>query len=381
MVRADILIRGGTVVDPARGLQGPGEVLIRGDKVIAAAPGEPVQAEVTIDATGCLVMPGLIDNHTHISFGSTALACQPEPTLLPMGVTTTNDAGSTGVETCEAFIRSVVHQSRMRIFCTLNVSSEGQTTRLHMEDLNPEFYDRDRLGYFLGKYPNIVKGLKLRSGAELVGKYGMTALTRSLEIADSLGCPLTVHPTNPPCDMGDLVAMLRPGDTLCHPFHGRGDTIIDANGRVKAKVREARRRGVLFDTADGRRNHSYAVIKAALADDFPPDILSTDLVNISAFGDIVFGLPVLMSKYLAFGMPLSEVVRACTVTPAAGLGLAGKIGTLVPGASADVAIFKLKDKERRLNNLLNETVVVPKLLVPQMTILDGNVVFRQVDFC
>jgi predicted amidohydrolase len=181
--------------------------------------------------------------------------------------------------------------------------------------------------------------------------------------------------------MGDLAAMLRPGDTLCHPFHGMGNTIIDANGRVKPKVREAHRRGVLFDTADGRRNHSFAVTRAALADDFPPDIISTDIVTVSVFGDMVFGLPVMMSKYLAFGMPLAEVVRACTATPAAALGLAGRIGTLAPGASADVAIFKLKDKQRRLHNLLDETMVVPKLFVPQVTILDGRVVFRQVDFC
>ena len=96
--------------------------------------------------------------------------------------------------------------------------------------------------------------------------------------------------------MGDLALMLREGDTLCHPFHGIGDTIIGTDGRVKAKVREARRKGVLFDTADGRRNHCHAVIRAALADEFLPDIISTDLVTIISFGDIVFGLPLVVSS-------------------------------------------------------------------------------------
>ena len=163
-------------------------------------------------------------------------------------------------------------------------------------------------------------------------------------------------------------------------YHGRGDTIIGADGRVKAKVREARRRGVIFDTADGRGNHSYAVIRAAVADGFLPDIISTDVVNESAFGDVVFGLPMVMSKYLALGVAAGDVIRACTSAPAAVLGLAGKFGTLAPGAQADVAVLMLKNKERRLANRFGESVALSRLFVPQVTVLDGNVVFRQVDF-
>jgi predicted amidohydrolase len=380
MTRADILIRGGTVVDPARGLLGQGDVFIRGDKIIELAAGEEARAEEIVDATGCLVTPGLIDNHTHIFYGGSASGYPPEATLLPMGVTTAIDAGSTGVDTCEAFIRSVVPQSRLRIFCLLNVSSEGLTTHLHTEDLDPEHFDSERLAYFLGKFPDVIKGLKVRSQTELVGRFGMTALARALEIADALRCPLTVHTTNPPCDMGDLALMMRPGDTVCHVFHGKGNTIIDASRHVKGKVREARGKGVLFDTANGRNNHSYPVTKAAVADGFLPDIISTDMINASAFGNIVFGLPFVMSQYLALGVPLLELVRACTATPAATLDLAGKIGTLAPGATADVAVFMVRRKERRVRNLLDESMVLPELLVPQMTILDGRIVFRQVDF-
>lgn len=380
MARANILIRGGTVVDPAREFMGPADVLIRGDKVVALAPGEEAQAETTFDATGCLVTPGLIDHHAHVFYGGTAVGCDPDATLLPMGITTVVDPGSAGVDNAETFIRSVIRHSRMKIFCTLNVSSEGMTTRLHAEELDPKRYDRDRLGYFLHKYPDVVLGLKIRSGAELVKEHGMSALKRALEIADDLGYPLTVHVTNPPCDMGNLAAMMRPRDVICHPFHGTGDTIIDANGKVKPKVRDARRRGVIFDTADARRNHLFAVARAALADGFPPDIISTDLVSNSAFVDMLFGLPVMMAKYLAFGMPLLEVVRACTAAPAAALNMAGKIGTLAPGAAADVAIIRLTNKDRELRNLHGESMVLPTQFVPQLTILDGQVVFRQVDF-
>ncbi len=380
MAHVDILIRGGTVVDPKREFLGQADVLVRGDKIIEMSPGEEVQAEKIIDATGCLVLPGLIDNHAHVFYGGMALGCDPDATLLPMGVTTVVDPGSAGVDTAEAFLRSVIHQSRMKIFCTLNVSSEGMTTRLHSENLNPKLYDRGRLGYFLEKYPHVIKGLKIRCGEELVGEYGITALTGALETAASLGASLTVHVTNPPCELGDLAHMLRRGDILCHLYHGIGNTIIDEGGHVKEKIRRARRNGVVFDTADGRRNHSQAITRQALADGFLPDMISTDLVNTTAFGDMVFGLPVTLSKYLALGTPLLEVVRACTVTPAAWLGCADKLGSLTPGTTADIAIFKLVTRDRTLPNALGESMIVPKQFVPQMTILDGQVVFRQVDF-
>ncbi len=381
MAHVDILIRGGTVVDPSRDLHAQADVLIRNDRIVEFSPQEDVQAATIVDATGCLVLPGLIDNHAHIFYGGTAVGCDPDVTLLPMGVTTVVDPGSAGVDTAEAFLRSVIRQSRMKIFCTLNVSSEGMTTRLHSENLNPKFYNRDRLGYFLRKDPDVIKGLKIRCGAELVGEFGIGALSAALEVAASLGAPLTVHVTNPPCELGDLALMLRRGDILCHVYHGIGNTIIDENGRVKEKMRQARRTGVMFDTADARKNHSLAVTRLALADDFLPDIISTDLVEASVFQDMVFGLPVMMSKYLALGMPLLEVVRACTATPAALLGLAGTLGTLAPGATADVAIVKLVTKDRTMPNALGESMVIQKLFVPQMTILDGQVVFQQADFC
>lgn len=381
MMHADMLIRGGTVVDPSRNFQAQADVLIRNDKIVEISPQEDVQAEKIIDATGCLVLPGLIDNHAHVFYGGSAVSCDPDVTLLPMGVTTVVDPGSAGVDTAEAFLRSVIRQSRMKIFCSLNVSSEGMTTRLHSENLNPKFYNRDRLGYFLRKYPDVIKGLKIRCGAELVEEFGISALAGALEVAASLGSPLTVHVTNPPCELGDLALMLRRGDTLCHVYHGIGDTIINENGRVKEKIHQARRNGVMFDTADARKNHSLAITRLALADGLLPDIISTDLTEASVFGDMVFGLPVMMSKYLALGMPLLEVVRACTATPAALLGLAGTLGSLAAGATADVAIVKLVTKDRTLPNGLGESMVIPKLFVPQMTILDGQVVFRQVDFC
>lgn len=137
---------------------------------------------------------------------------------------------------------------------------------------------------------------------------------------------------------------------------------------------------MLFDTADGRNNHSYHTIKAALADGFAPDLISTDLSSGSIYGNMVFGLPISMSRYLSLGMALIDVIRACTATPAKVIGMEGKLGTLAPGSLADVAVFRLEEKAMTLHNRIGESFTVNQLFVPKLTILNGKVVYRQVGF-
>jgi predicted amidohydrolase len=379
-LQADLLIKGGTIIDPARGMMDVGDIAVKGSRIAATSAADAVSADIVVDASGCLVAPGLIDHHAHVFHGGTALGVAPDVTCLPMGVTTVVDAGSAGVDSFETFVRSVVAQAQMRVLGWINISSEGMVTKLHAEDLNPEKFDGDRLGIFLDRYKDIALGLKIRCGAELVGEHGLNALSRTLEMAREFGCPVNVHVTNPPGDLGDLAEMLRPGDVICHAYQGTGSTILNADGRIKEKILAARRRGVLFDTADGRGNHSQQVIKQAVAQGFYPDIISTDLVKQGAFRETLFGLPLVMSKYLAAGLPLNEVVRACTETPAKARGLAGTAGTLAPGTQADIAIFSLEEGSREMHDRHGNAMTLPRYLFPQMTVLKGEIVFRQLSF-
>jgi len=379
MYPVDLLIRGGSILDPERGFEGIGDVAIRGDRIVLPPDGAEVRAANVVDATGCLVMPGLIDHHAHVFAGGTALSILPD-LLLPMGVTTVVDAGGSGSDAFEVFRRTSVEASRIRVLCQLNLSSAGQITEAHPECLDPNHFERRRIAALAARHPELIRGLKIRCGAEVVGRFGLDALRAAIDVAGEVGLPLVVHTTNPPCDMGELAAMLRPGDVFCHCFHGKGNTVIGADGRIKPMVLEARKRQVLFDTADARTNHSYQVIRAALADGFRPDIISTDVTTGSLFGNMVFGLPLLLSRYLEHGMPLVDVVRAATAAPARALGLAGTLGTLAPGAQADIAIFALREHPIRMTNLAGEDMTVRRLLVPQMTVSRGDIVFRQVDF-
>jgi dihydroorotase len=378
--QGDLLIRQGTIVDPARNFFGKGDVLICGSTIVDIEPGDKVEAKEVIDATGYLVTPGLIDNHTHLFYGGTESGFVPDLSLLPMGVTTAVDAGSAGVANCDAFMQSVVNHSQMRIFNTLNVSPVGQVTELYPENLDPRNYDLGKLRELFAKYAGRINGLKIRCGQEVVGEFGLETLKATVNIAESLGCRVTVHTANPPGDITEIAAMIRPGDIFCHCYHGKGSTIIDEKGKVKKEIWEAHKKGVIFDTADARVNHSYPVIQSALADGFRPDVISTDLTQSSLFGNMVFGLPVVMSKYLSLGLPLNEVVKACTATPAILNGMEGKIGTLAPGAFADVAIFEQTNQSLLLKNRQNETFSCNQLLLPKVTVLNGKIVFRQVDF-
>lgn len=232
MTEVDLLIRGGTIVDPARNVEAPGDVAVRGDRIVVPPAGAEVHASRVVEAAGCFVTPGLIDHHAHVFGGGTALSILPDP-LLSMGVTTVVDAGSSGTDAFEVFRRVSVEGSRIRVLCQPNLSSAGQITEAHPECLDPAHFERRRIASLAARYPELIRGLKIRCGTEVVGRFGLETLRAALEVAEEVRLPLVVHTTNPPCDMGELAAMLRPDDLFCHCFHGKGNTLVDASGHVE----------------------------------------------------------------------------------------------------------------------------------------------------
>jgi len=380
-MKIDLKITGGTIVDPERDVNGQGDVLIHGNSIVAAIPGEAVEAETTISAAGCLIVPGLIDFHAHLYGGGTESGVYADTALLPMGVTTGVDAGSCGSANYESFLRTVVPASRVRIFSYVNIAPGGLIVTRYAEELNPKYYDEPRIADLLRRYRSQCLGLKLRLSKEIVGDLGGKPLACTLEIAERLKCGITVHTTNPPIPPEEIAGMLRPGDVYSHMYQGMGDTILGANGKVRPQLHDRRRAGVVFDTANGRKNFSFKVAQAAIAERFFPDIISSDLTRKTLFGDFVFSLPFTMMKYLNMGMPLEAVVAACTSTPAKQIGMQGKLGTLGPGAFADVAIFCRAKKQRIVvKDDQGDSISMDDWIVPQMTISDGKIVYRQIDF-
>jgi dihydroorotase len=163
-------------------------------------------------------------------------------------------------------------------------------------------------------------------------------------------------------------------------FHGTGNAIIGPDGAVLPGILAARKRGVLFDAANGRSHFVFPVAEAAIRQSFLPDIISTDITAGTLLREPVVGLPHVMSKYLAVKMPLMHVVGACTSAPARLLGMQDEIGTLAPGACTDVVVMQQVNRRVEFADTRGERREGRDLLAPRLTLRAGRVVFRQLDF-
>ena len=372
-MNVDKAIINGTVIDPVRETKKIGTVLLEGNRIASVDySGCVPAAKEVIDASGCIVTPGLIDSHVHLFYGGTENGMLPDLTLLPMGVTTAVDQGSAGSATFQTFYDSILSRSQMNLFATVNLSTQGLITSRYPEDLVPAHTDIARIQELFSRYPKVLKGIKLRISKEVIGELGMAPMEKAVEVARSVGSRIVIHTTNPPVPVAELLQYFQKDDIYTHVFAQRGYSILTEQGTLDPSVYEARKRGVIFDAADARVHYALPVIRQALKEGFLPDTISTDLVQESRFQPGVFGLPRLLSKYLALGMPLVQIIRI--------MGTDNYLGTLEPGSQGDVAIFKEKEAKAQMKDRLGNVLALPRLLVPQCTILKGKVVYRQIDF-
>ncbi|NLF02132.1 MAG: amidohydrolase/deacetylase family metallohydrolase, partial [Anaerolineales bacterium] len=214
----DLLIRGGTLVDPAQGIHARRDVAFAGGKVAAVgADLSTAEAAETIDATGKIVTPGLIDLHAHVFHDISHFGIEPDRTCLATGATTVLDAGSAGADTMGGFRRFVIAHSATRVLVLLNISSQGLLTAWIGENNLPEYADVARAVASAQQHPGVVVGIKVRLTRNTIvsERVGMLPLYRAREAADALGLPLMVHPQDAWCDsLDDVLAYMRPGDLL-----------------------------------------------------------------------------------------------------------------------------------------------------------------------
>lgn len=387
-MKIDYLIQNGTVIDPKAGIHEKKDIYIKDFRIVDPQK-EPVEVspDRIIDATDTFVVPGLIDFHTHIFHTGSTICIHPDM-MLPLGTTATVDAGSAGCANFDAFYQSVIAQSQIHIKSFLEVYSGGQLDPKLCEDFNPQLYNKEKIARLFEKYPDILLGLKIRFSKGVVpDESGLTYVEKAVDLAkeleDQFGrkVRLCVHTTNAPTPAGALAKVLREGDIFCHCFQGAGNTILTADGKIDEDILAARERGVIFDAANGKGNFGLKAAKAALQAGFLPDIISSDLTtdkfNMPPYDK---NLLLVMAKYLALGMDLDAILKAVTTTPAKIMGMEKKIGTLAPGAYADIAILKLKDKSYIQKDFQEDTIQCSKIPVPQLVILKGEIQYCQPDF-
>jgi len=223
-----------------------------------------------INANGCLVLPGLIDFHTHLFYQGSQHGVPADAALLPLGIKTAIDGGTAGISNYELFYKSVVVNSVVRIKSYLNVSPTGMATATYDENINPKYFEEERIEQLFSTYPGELLGLKARANKEAVGELGIEPVKAMLRIAEKISCPIAVHTTNPPISTEELVDIFWPNDVFVHVYHVAGNTILDGNNKVLTAVKEARKRGVIFDAANGRGHFAFKTAQAALNENFVP---------------------------------------------------------------------------------------------------------------
>lgn len=381
-MKADYLIRNGRVIDPARGIDEIRDVATSGNRIIDA--GDAEDAINVIDAEGCIVTPGLIDYHSHIFYDGAFSGTNPT-LFAAQGVTATVDAGTAGSANYDAFHRTVVTGSPLRIRSYLLPFAAGQVSFSVPENYDPAKFDVRKIRQLFEQYPDELLGLKIKFSKGILPDGEETAISylKGLrELADSIpNCRICIHVTNAAAPVEQIAELLRPGDIYCHMYAGQGYNIYGDDGKIKSAILDARKRGVLFDASNGFSNFSIQIAEKALQDCFIPDIISTDITSMHANRPgYVKNLPYVMSKYLNLGLDMNSVIRAVTDVPAKAMNLEGRIGTLQEGAYADIAILKEKTAKVVFRDIMKESRAGDRLLVPQFTLLNGYAAYCQTDF-
>jgi len=379
-MKYDLLVTGGEVLDAGSGLRGVMDVGISGGKIVEVGPSLPgAEARRSINAKGRLVTPGLIDIHAHVLVNGHDMGGHTDHFCRSNGVTTLCDAGSTGSANFAGLRHILDTAVRTRVRAFVNLSAIGITGTSRGGELSHFPYaDPEGCARTISENPDLAIGVKLRYGPGLVWEYTTAPVKLARQTAATAGVPLMIHITDSPIPLPEILAEMAPGDIITHCYHGRAHGIMGQEKQFLLKeVVEAQRHGIVFDCAHGRSHFSFRMIEKALDQGFLPDTISTDLTFTSATRGPVWDLTTTMSKLLHFGMKLDDIVLRATAAPAKILGYAGTVGTLKPGANADVAVLELRDGNFDLTDSEGSTITAKRRLIAHTTVKDGRVWYER----
>jgi dihydroorotase len=368
--RFDLLIRGGTVIDPVSRVKRRADVGISGGKIAAIEESLPAARGIdVVDAAGLYVTPGLVDLHTHCYYGGTGLGTEPDPIAARSGVTTWVDAGSFGCTQAEGFRKFIVEPSKVRIFGYVYLYPDNRNP-----DMDPVKYVRSfmkRTGETVTANRDILLGVKLQVGSNMNGRYSYDFLKIARELCDTFHIPLMTHISFAPPETDQVMELMKAGDVITHCYNRHTLGILDESGKVKASVREARARGVLFDVGHGLGSFNFEAARKALADGFVADTISTDIYNLNVKGP-VFDLPTTMSKMMYLGMSFDDILLRTTAAPAKIINRVEGLGTLKVGSPADVALLAIEEGEFPLTDSQKNTVTAKQRVISKLAICRGK---------
>jgi dihydroorotase len=372
----DLLLKGGHVIDARNNISAVRDVAISAGKIAAVAPKiDPAEALKTVDASGLYVTPGLVDIHVHVYTGTAErrsyagdLSVYPDGFMPRVGVTTAADAGCAGWRNFEDFKDRVIDRSKTRILAFLNIVGNGMRGGKYEQDLTD--MQAEPTAEMIKKYPGLIVGIK-------TAHYGgpeWTPVEEAVKAGTMTNTPVMVdfgidHKERPIEDL--LTKKLRPGDIYTHCYSGIRRELL--NGHVNPGMIEGRTRGVIFDVGHGGGSFAWRIAVPAMKEGFIPDSISTDLHVGSMNGGMKDMLNV-MSKFLAMGMSLDEVIRRSTWNPAREIKHE-ELGNLSVGMGADVAVLRVEQGKFGFVDMFGARQDSKQRLVCELTVRAGKVIY------
>lgn len=342
----DLILKGGTLLDPAQGINDRRDIAFQGGKIAAVAERiDPAGAASVIDVAGKVITPGLIDLHGHFYHGGSGSAVHADQNCLSAGATTGVDAGSSGFLNYGAMKDYVFPAHRTRLLAFMHISAVGlaanQVLGGGLHDMR--VIDVDQTADAIKSNPGLMFGVKVRMHVNALAYWNAhTAMKQARAAADQSGSKLMVHVSGTPIPLPDVLEFLGPGDISTHAFNGDHESILDRNGKLRSEVRDAADRGVIMDVGHAGVHCDVEVVKAALQQGLAPDTISTD-IHIAPPGRTVYLMNDLVSQFHAMGMTLEDAVGASTYRPAKVLGMEESIGSLAVGMGGDAAVYDLRE--------------------------------------
>lgn len=378
----DLLIRGGRVIDPKNNINELLDVGVRNGRIVKLAKEiSPAAADKVIDAGEMLVVPGLIDMHTHDFYGrdSTREYCngnrsvRPDDWTFNNGITTTVDAGSSGWKDFAVFKDKVIDRSQTRILVFLNIVGAGMRGgRYEQDTFDMNAYQTARVA---GEFRGEIVGIKC---AHYRGR-DWKALDEAVSAGRRANMPVMVDfgENKYPLSLRELFQEhLRPGDIYTHCFadlSGRDPLVDTVNGKLKAFVWQARERGIAFDVGYGEVSFALSQAVPASRDKFYPNSISSDMH--ACYKKKIEGLPEIMSEFLALGMPVPEIIKAVTWNPAQEVGHK-ELGNLSTGSFADITILELVSDKTVFYDHTGAKIDGAEKFICRTTIRNGRIVYQ-----
>jgi dihydroorotase len=349
-----MVLRGGDVIDPASRRRGRFDLGFEGDRVTAIEPS--TTGSNAVDVSGCLVVPGLVDLHSHV-FEGVGEGVGADAFCLRRGTTTAVDGGSAGARSFGAF-RRITGESRCRTLSWLNLSSIGQVDLRVGELMLAPWIDVDGAVRMAEANRHVIVGFKVRLSTYVCGGTCLPVLRAVREAGERTRLPFMVHIGDSGEPMTEVLPLLRPGDVVTHTLTGRKHGIVGPDGKILPAVFEARERGVLFDAARGRNHISFPIMEAAVVQGFLPDSLATD-ITITTGANPDFGLPLMITQLMSFGVSLEELIPRVTINPARAIAR-DDLGRLQVGGIGDATVLRLVEGPYTITDVDGRTAVADR---------------------